>query len=543
MPFGDYPDFQACVRANQDKPHPEAFCAWLHREITGRWPTDMSKAEDYTTDMPADCAEAFNFFVKGFMKVSKDEDAAIEYGVNMLKTAGWQKRNGKWNIQKDHKLVTREVGPVQIFKAGTWNGDEYTVSDIDAMILAYTELKGFVDPPVQIGHTSDAFNIMLAEKMGVPKELITGDHGKGAMALGWISKMWREGDVLVATLSDIPEPLGLLIEAKSYKPVSVTVMWDYKFMGKTYPKVINSVSLLGFERQAVGEIQGLETAGVFTEIEDSKVVTFDEEFNLTEGDVHRDSDVTEDDLEATFTALSNAAEAAIRNKKGARIFRTLLGEIKGKMRNFLPKKAALAEIKEVNKEELAMTPENLIILAKLLGLAEDASAEQIIEAVTALKAKAESGPAEAEAAAKTDSEMTDMKEKVKDYADRLGKTELALAEETRARKISEYSAVCSQFKHIEGKPEAMAKTLVDLEAYSPELAWSELLRYAALNRAQEATGATIGNPLESDGQAEVHPFKVKVAALQAEKKVTYAEALNQCSKLYRDEYVAYRKAN
>lgn len=41
MPFAGYPDFKACVRANQDKKDPEAYCATIHFKSTGKWPGEM----------------------------------------------------------------------------------------------------------------------------------------------------------------------------------------------------------------------------------------------------------------------------------------------------------------------------------------------------------------------------------------------------------------------------------------------------------------------------------------------------------------------
>lgn len=38
MSFADYENFESCVLENQDKDNPEAFCAWLHYEETGKWP-------------------------------------------------------------------------------------------------------------------------------------------------------------------------------------------------------------------------------------------------------------------------------------------------------------------------------------------------------------------------------------------------------------------------------------------------------------------------------------------------------------------------
>lgn len=39
-PFGPYDDFADCVAKNQEKENPEGFCAWLHHELTGEWPTE-----------------------------------------------------------------------------------------------------------------------------------------------------------------------------------------------------------------------------------------------------------------------------------------------------------------------------------------------------------------------------------------------------------------------------------------------------------------------------------------------------------------------
>lgn len=46
-PFGKYENFAACVSANKGKKNPEAYCAALHKKITGKWPTEKALgAED-----------------------------------------------------------------------------------------------------------------------------------------------------------------------------------------------------------------------------------------------------------------------------------------------------------------------------------------------------------------------------------------------------------------------------------------------------------------------------------------------------------------
>jgi len=41
-PFAGYEDFDDCVRQNQDKDDPEAFCAWLENQTTKEWPEGVS---------------------------------------------------------------------------------------------------------------------------------------------------------------------------------------------------------------------------------------------------------------------------------------------------------------------------------------------------------------------------------------------------------------------------------------------------------------------------------------------------------------------
>jgi proteasome lid subunit RPN8/RPN11 len=46
MPFGPYKDFEDCIRKNKDKNNPEAYCAALHKKITGKFPTENSELKE-----------------------------------------------------------------------------------------------------------------------------------------------------------------------------------------------------------------------------------------------------------------------------------------------------------------------------------------------------------------------------------------------------------------------------------------------------------------------------------------------------------------
>lgn len=43
MPFGKYKSFAECEKENASKRSPGAYCAAVHKKITGRWPTEGKK--------------------------------------------------------------------------------------------------------------------------------------------------------------------------------------------------------------------------------------------------------------------------------------------------------------------------------------------------------------------------------------------------------------------------------------------------------------------------------------------------------------------
>jgi len=51
MPFAGFADMAACIAANQDKDNPGAYCAALHHQVTGEYPTQkeagMQKLKDF----------------------------------------------------------------------------------------------------------------------------------------------------------------------------------------------------------------------------------------------------------------------------------------------------------------------------------------------------------------------------------------------------------------------------------------------------------------------------------------------------------------
>lgn len=581
MPFGPYGSFDECVSKSHDKSNPEAFCAWLEHEITGKWPGEM------VAGLPQNLQESFwNTFTQEKTSGS-DEALAYSKAVAVIQAGGFQWRNSNWVKVQKMSLVTREVREVQIFAVGTHNGDKYTVEDLDQMVAAFEKLKGRIDPPLKIGHTSDEFNIELAKALGVPPAMITGEDGQGAMALGWISGLKRDGYILVADFSEVPIPIAELIASGSYKKVSAEILFDVEDKGKTFPKVLSAVALLGAELPAVRDIKDLDKAVVFTKIGKPSAVI---EFALG------DEGLTYEDLEPSLIAVEEAMENVIKGRPGARVLRTLWSEVRKKVRTMFDKKkhsqhqdeppaewlencikAASSwegvsdaeafcrgvwtnntpplkdsfnvkrEGDDMSKEILealglqdGATPEQALEaikelkakmpgsqLALVLGLAEDATPEQIVAAINDLKQKANGGG--------TQAQYTEMQSEIAKLKDQVKAGE-------RARRVAVYTDKARAWTAISGKPEEIAEELVGLEDKDPEVAKRQIARFEAENAALVAAGITTPIGSSAEGKTdEEHPFEKKTREKAEKDGLSYAVAFAELSKSDRPGYHEYMK--
>ncbi|MCK9599840.1 MAG: hypothetical protein M0R06_12425, partial [Sphaerochaeta sp.] len=170
--------------------------------------------------------------------------------------------------------------------------------------------------PVKCGHTSDAFNKAIAEALGVPQEVVTGDKGQGQISLGRIATLERVGSLIEATFEGIPEPIANLIEAGLYSTVSVEV--EEKI--GDYGPVITGVALLGAEEPAVDKAT-LAGAAVFGGArEGASVMSFQAANHTLEG-------IGVDVLKSEFKEITGVMDTAIAKTKGATIFKKLFGQI------------------------------------------------------------------------------------------------------------------------------------------------------------------------------------------------------------------------
>lgn len=165
-----------------------------------------------------------------------DEDEAARIAWTAVKNAGFEKGDdNKWRKNNSHEFEA------EIFSAGTWNGDSYTESDLDDIVMNFDLLKNEIKPPIKLGHKFAKF----------------GEPGK--ISLGWVKSLKRNGDKLIAQLSQVPGIVFHAIQNGLYKRISSEIYWDLKKDGRTHKRVLAAVALLGADIPAVTNLADLGT--------------------------------------------------------------------------------------------------------------------------------------------------------------------------------------------------------------------------------------------------------------------------------------------
>lgn len=132
-------------------------------------------------------------------------------------------------------METHKIHGVEIFSAGTWNGDEYSTEDLHEIVKAFDENKVGFRPFLKLGHDESQ---TLLQQDGYP-------------AAGWVERIYVQGEKLMADFVDIPKKIFDLIKSKAYRKVSCEIYWNLKVNEKLYPKLLGAVALLGADNPGV----------------------------------------------------------------------------------------------------------------------------------------------------------------------------------------------------------------------------------------------------------------------------------------------------
>jgi cation transport regulator ChaB len=151
---------------------------------------------------------------------------------------------GKAAIQIKEAFAKAGDFEAEVFSAGKWNGDEYSVADLHDMAKNFGLLQDEIKPPVKLGHNEDGLNAIVRD---------------GQPAYGWVKALRVQGEKLMATFTQVPEILKKAIKAGRYKRVSSEIYWNLKKKsGEVYKRVLGAVAFLGADAPAVTNLKDLE---------------------------------------------------------------------------------------------------------------------------------------------------------------------------------------------------------------------------------------------------------------------------------------------
>ena len=199
-----------------------------------------------------------------------------------------------------------DLKDVEIFAAGTHNGDAYTVADLDAMVAAFTALD--FKPALRIGHAKP------------------GDNESETPAIGWVENVRREGDKLVADFTNVADEVMALIRRKAFTRVSSEVFWNFERAGRKFARVLKAVALLGVGIPGVAGLRPLAASfavGLFGEAQ-AKAYTADliypqsqkESIDMDQKEIEK---IAKDAADAAVAAVIKTFDTQLQAEKDARI--------------------------------------------------------------------------------------------------------------------------------------------------------------------------------------------------------------------------------
>lgn len=158
---------------------------------------------------------------------------------------------------------------VEVLRTGRWNGREYGGADLDDLVESYKALCPDIhEAPGKLGHNED--------------QALASTLADGGPAVGWITRLYRVGNSLLADYRDVPKTFASLIQKGAYKKRSAEIMFNAEFGGKVWPAVLRAVAWLG---EATPAVKGMsDIVAMYTDAEGHKVeiVTLAYEFSQDE---------------------------------------------------------------------------------------------------------------------------------------------------------------------------------------------------------------------------------------------------------------------
>jgi len=165
-----------------------------------------------------------------------------------------------------NKIKTYELNDIEVFAKGKWKGWTFGDKEIDGIIKSTNEIIDKIKPMVKLGHSEEQ---KLLKQSGLP-------------AGGWITKLKRVGDKIVADIKEVPKVLYELIKNGAYKRISIELMSDYfePATKKTYKQVLSAIAFLGGDLPAVTNLKDI--AALYDADKNANIIIFEKEIKNAE---------------------------------------------------------------------------------------------------------------------------------------------------------------------------------------------------------------------------------------------------------------------
>jgi len=167
------------------------------------------------------------------------------------------------------KTIGSTLEGAEIFEAGTWNGLTFSDSDLDGIVSSFQALGLAGHVPLKWGHQGQD-----ARTDGEP-------------ALGWVSKVYRQGHKLLADFTNVSNAVMEAIRSGAYKFVSVELLKNVMAGNRKIPWILDAVALLGATPPAIGTLAPLKASRL--------QFAFDESISFTRQET--DDDMSKEALE------------------------------------------------------------------------------------------------------------------------------------------------------------------------------------------------------------------------------------------------------
>lgn len=160
-----------------------------------------------------------------------------------------------------------------LFASGSYDGDNYSLADLEQVVENFARLKHLVSPPAVIGHEEDQLRLKeILESIGEPNEATRTDEPSA----GWVNRVWvdryfepatnqTEG-ILRGDIIGVPPKIAQMIRDGRFRRISAEIYPNFKDdFGRTYGAALRRVSYLGGQPPRVKRTGDIPAPTAFSE--------------------------------------------------------------------------------------------------------------------------------------------------------------------------------------------------------------------------------------------------------------------------------------